>query len=203
MTKIAMFTLTPAGTVFSNNISKPEDLAEYPNSTLLAVHNAATGKSTSKFATREKALNQTWKAIQGYAEIDARTLPPVLARAGEAAAAAAPDPAPSSNPPVSRGRGRPATPKWKAQKQKDGTYLFNIAPRAQKAPPGGRRPELINQLRKRPTFAQLMQRFPVDSPISQDAAFNLSTAIVCMCTVTGYGVVTAPDGRIDLAEPLS
>lgn len=203
MTKITLLINTPSGSVLSKSIAGPQDLDEYPNPLLLAVHNAATGRGTKKFATRDKALTQTWKAIQEFAEIDARTLPPVLTRAGVATAIATPDPVPSDNPPASRGRGRPAAPKWKAQKQKDGSYLFNMPARAQKAEPGGRRPELIAQLRKRPTFAQLLQRFTVTGDTPEARAFNLATAVTCMCHVTGYGAVTQDDRRITLTEPLA
>lgn len=185
-------------------VSQPGNLEIFTNVTLLAIYNAAAGKSTKKFATRQKAIQQTWDAIQGYAEIDATASPPALRReeAGDL-----PPPTPASDPsPASRpkqGRGRPVTREFKSEKQKDGTYLFRMQPRAPRAAPGGRRPELIAQLRKRPTFNQLMLRFDTPGDTYEARAFNLATAITCMGGTCGYGVVTDSDGRLELLEPLS
>lgn len=187
-------------------VSSPEQLELFSNRTLIAVYNAASGRSTSKFATREKARQQTWQAIQGCTEIDATTMPPVVRR--EEVGVPCPGPAPASDPSSSAvrrvGRGRPALPRqFKTEKQKDGTYLFNMEARTGRAAPGGRRPELLKQLRRRPTFAQLLERFESPGDTFEARAFNLATAITCMGGTCGYGVVTGSDGRLDLIEPLS
>lgn len=185
-------------------IEHRDHLFQLANPQLLSIHNAATGRSTKKFATRDKALDQTWRAIRDFVEIDLRILPPVLSRAeGVASPQVAAPSAPSPATPA-KGRGRPAaTREFNAEKQKDGGYLFRMQPRVQKHKPGGRRPELLRQLSKRPTFRQLLKTFDVPGETDTQRAFNLATSITLLGGMCGHGVVTAADGKLELLEPLS
>lgn len=207
--------------------AKAADLAALTNPQLLEVYRTATGRATKKFATRQKALDQTFAAIRELAAVDLRSEPPVLYREGDqlpevvstplASGSTPPDqarvqpvdPAPTmevteqvipGSTPAGRGRPPKRTP---ARKLSDGTYRFDMEPRKQKAVPGGRRPELVRLLQKRPTFRQLLARYKPNGATDEQRAFNLATAMTCMGHVCGYGFQTAPDGRIDLLEPLA
>lgn len=207
-------------------VKSAASLKTFSNPDLLRIYNGCTGRATKKFATRDKALSQTYAVVKEFAAVDLRAEPPVVYRRGDALpegfttapGSAQPDvrrsqpvvPAASEEVteqviPASRPVGRPPAgpPVWRSRKLKDGTYEFNMPARAQKAAPGGRRPELIAQLRKSPTFKQLQQRFSVHGDTPEQQAFNLATAITCMGHVTGYGVVTGEKGRLQLLEPLS
>lgn len=208
--KVHIIEATPKNPGLVTAVGSSEGLRIFTNPMLLAIYNAAAGKTTSKFANRSKALTQTWDAIKGFAAVDSRATPPVLYRVGDAlpeevttpsASGSAPTPAKTKEAP-GPGPGRPRKSR-PAAKQPDGTYLFDMAPRVPKAAPGGRRPELIAQLRKGPTFRQLQQRFQVNGETDDQRAFNLATHITCMCHVTGYGVRTDERGRLELLEPVA
>lgn len=49
-------------------VNAQKDLEQFPNADLLELFNRLTGKTTSKFASRDKALTQTWGAICFCAE---------------------------------------------------------------------------------------------------------------------------------------
>lgn len=215
---------TPKNPALITEVRIASNLSFLGQPELLRIYNAATGRSTSKFASRPKGLAQTFTAIQELAAVDLRAEPPVLYRRGEALPDdVRPAPAPGSAPPdvqraqtvvpgtteevtdqvipASRPVGRPQQSR-PARKQADGTYAFDIPARKQKAAPGGRRPDLIAQLRKAPTFRQLLKRFPVNGADDDTQAFNLAGHILCMTQVTGFGVKTE-GGRLVLSEPLS
>lgn len=211
-------------------VAKAADLEPLSNPQLLAIYNAATGRSTSKFANRTKAREQTYSAIKDLACVDARPVPPVVYHEGDqlpeevstpiasgsippeaARADGRVDPAPTEEVteqviPASRPAGKVGRPPLRqaARKQKDGTYVFDMDPRVPRGKTmGGRRPELVRLLRKRPTFRQLLSWYKPSGETDDQKAFNLATAMTCMGHVAGYGFKTAADGRIDLLEPLS
>lgn len=209
------------------------ELEPYSNPQLIAMYRAATGRETKKFATRQKAVQQTWAAIQVLAAVDLRATPPAPYQVGDAlpevvrtpaASGSIPpelarteggvDPAPSEQVteqviPATRAAGKVGRPSlntstWKSRKLKDGTYEFNMEARAPRGKTmGGRRPELVELLRRRLTFKQLLARYKPAGETEEQRAFNLATAMTCMGHVAGYGFRTAPDGRIDLLEPLA
>lgn len=218
---------TAAGALLTTAVASAADLEFLGGPQLLSIYNTVPGRSTKRFAKRSVAIERTFSAIQNLAAVDLRTRPPVLYQVGDALPEEVSTPAASgSTPPVvaraepvapatseelveqvipaSRpaGRvGRPAKP-TPARKLPDGTYTFAMEPRIQKAKPGGRRPELVEMLRRRPTFRQLLQRYKPQGDTDDKRAFNLATAMTCMGHVCGYGFRTAEDGRIDLLEPL-
>lgn len=94
-----------------------------------------------------------------------------------------------------------------ALKQDDGQYVFNMAARAggKFKTIGGRRPELMDFLRKSPTFRELMDWYKPRGEYFDERAFNMATAVTCMCHVIGCGVITeggTSDGRIIFSEAL-
>lgn len=229
--KVLIIEATPKGEPLVTAVGTSQGLAIYTNPQLLLMHNAASGRDTRKFATRAKGLEQTWRAVKGFAAVDMRASPPVSYRDGDALPEGVEPLAPSGgNPDAQRlepvvpgtteevteqvipastpagkpGRGRPITVVQKARKQADGTYVFAMEPRVPRGKTmGGRRPELVEMLRKRPTFKQLVQRYKPNGETDEQRAFNMATTVTCMCHVAGYGVKTASDGRIDLLEPLA
>lgn len=207
MPHITIIEINPAGGVFDTQAATLHDLDRLSNPQLLSIHNEALGRTTSKFASRPKALSQTWAALvtTSTAVVDMRSNPPLLSIAGAAGPQVPPAPVVDPSPSISqRGRGRPVTTMstWKARKLADGTYEFNMPPRHAKAEPGGRRPELIIALRKGPTFRQLQKAFAVKGDTSEVRAFNLASHITCMCHVTGYGIISEA-GRLVLLDPVS
>lgn len=62
------------------NIKTPEQLERYPNSILLEIYNKATGKNTTKFASREKGIAQTLRALQAVNGNSSDEAPPELVK---------------------------------------------------------------------------------------------------------------------------
>ncbi len=109
------------------------------------------------------------------------------------------DPAPAKAPRVKKAR--------PALKQDDGLYVFNMAarPAGKFKTIGGRRPELMDFLRKGPTFRELMAWYKPRGDDLDTRAFNMATAVTCMCHVVGCGVFTegqTSGGRIIFSEAL-
>lgn len=208
--KVLIIEKTPKNDALVTPAGSAEAIRIFTNTQLLNMHNAALGKTTSKFANRTKAVQQTWAAISALAAVDIRTTPAVVYRVGDALPEEATTPAASGSSeaqtekviPASKPVGRPAK-RVPARKLADGTYSFDMDPRAQKAKPGGRRPELVEMLRKAPTFRQLMNRYNPRGETEDEKAFNMATAMTCMGHVCGFGFRTDEKGRIQLLEPTS
>lgn len=210
------------------SVARPADLEVLTNPQLLSIYNAATARSTSKFATRAKGVQQTFDAINNLIAVDLRVNPPMRYAVGDelpevvrtpVASGSIPPEAARTQPvepgsteevteqviPASRPAGKVGRPpnRQAARKQKDGTYHFDMDPRAPRGKTmGGRRPELAAMLRKRPTFKQLLSRYKPNGETDEQRAFNLATAMTCMGHVAGFGFRTEADGRITLLEPL-
>lgn len=199
---------------------------------LVALHNEVATvlgrKTVNRFPDLPSGQRRTWDQLQAYAfttapaeeeEVDAALAaltelaqPEPVAPAAEVVevlpesteeAVDAPEPTETAPAPRAK-REKKARP---ALKQDDGMYVFNMAPRpaGKFKTIGGRRPELMDLLRKGPTFAELMAAYKPRGDDLDQQAFNMATAVTCMCHVIGCGVVTeggTSAGRIIFHEAL-
>lgn len=166
--------------VLTHDINTHADVAALSAKDLLAVYNKLTGKSTTKFASKDKGVAQTW----GAAKV-------ALATSGEGAKpAATPTAAPKATPKA------PKAPKVKAEKKVRG--IFNVPADAEVQPhrEGTKRAKVLEML-GRPEGATLEE-------VRKANDWDVKTAydgVRLIHTYLGYGLRTSAEGRIHLVRP--